>query len=147
MDSTSAKDDFKEITVVIPCYKSANTIPAVVQSIESTFEKANISKYEINLVIDDAREDTLLAVKTLRAINSRIQIIELTRNYGQHAAIFAGIAYAEMPLVITMDDDGQHLAKEIPKLLLALTSEVDVVYGVAVDDEHSFLRNSLFSSR
>jgi glycosyltransferase involved in cell wall biosynthesis len=81
----------------------------------------------------------------LAARHSNILVVDLLRNYGQHAAIFAGIAHSTATYVVTMDDDGQHPPESVLSLLNAMEEDIDVVYGVAIKEEHSIFRN--FSSR
>ncbi len=58
--------------------------------------------------------------------------MELRRNYGQHNAVLAGVAAAHYGVVVTMDDDLQHLPEQLPTLLEPLEDpHVDLVYGVA----------------
>jgi len=71
--------------------------------------------YEIVLA-DDGSTDTSLEI-LLKHIDKRIRIIELTKNYGQHAAIFAGFESCTGDIIITMDADLQNPPEEIPRLV------------------------------
>jgi undecaprenyl-phosphate 4-deoxy-4-formamido-L-arabinose transferase len=70
--------------------------------------------------------------------------VELTRNFGQHAALLCGIRMACHAVTVTLDDDLQHPPEHIPRLLAALAVGHDVVYGAPETLPHSPLRN-LFS--
>jgi undecaprenyl-phosphate 4-deoxy-4-formamido-L-arabinose transferase len=74
-----------------------------------------------------------------------VRAIRLARNYGQHSALIAGIRAAQHEIIVTMDDDLQHPPEEIPKMLEAMTDDVDVVYGVPHEEEHGAVRS--FASR
>jgi undecaprenyl-phosphate 4-deoxy-4-formamido-L-arabinose transferase len=65
----------------------------------------------------------------------------MARNYGQHPAVIAGVRAARHDIVITMDDDLQHPPEELPKLYRALTDDVDLVYGIAEEEEHGVFRS------
>ena len=64
----------------------------------------------------------------------------LTRNYGQHNAVLAGVRSARYEVVVTIDDDLQNPPEEIPTLLAGLTSDTDVVYGAPRGAGHGIAR-------
>ena len=141
MSSRVTNSSRQAISVVIPCYMSEHSLPIVVEEIQSTFESSLINKYEIILVVDNPGDLTLDVARNLQNHNSKIIVVELSRNYGQHAALFAGIENARFPIIVTMDDDGQHPGTAIPELLLALEHDIDVVYGVAILKKHGWLKD------
>jgi undecaprenyl-phosphate 4-deoxy-4-formamido-L-arabinose transferase len=102
---------------------------------------ASTSEHEVILVVDGSPDDTWQVAAALSATSPTVQAVRLSRNYGQHNALLAGIREARFPIVVTMDDDAQHPPEEIPKLLMALSEDVDLVYGVPEIDEHGTLRN------
>jgi glycosyltransferase involved in cell wall biosynthesis len=67
--------------------------------------------------------------------------INLMRNYGQHSALLAGIFNARFEVIVTLDDDSQTPASEIPKLLRKLDEGFDLVYGAREKEQHGFARN------
>ncbi|NBU07155.1 MAG: glycosyltransferase [Acidimicrobiia bacterium] len=67
--------------------------------------------------------------------------LRLGRNFGQHAALLAGVRRAEKPVVVTLDDDLQNPPEEVPKMLAALSDDVDVVYGLPERRRQSAWRN------
>lgn len=125
------------VSVVIPCFKSAQTIVPLVNRLHDVLDGTD---YEIILVVDGSPDDTWQHVQKLAA-HDRVRGLNLMRNYGQHNALLAGILDARKAVVVTMDDDLQHLPEEIPQLLKALTGDVDLVYGVAESEEHGFWRS------
>jgi undecaprenyl-phosphate 4-deoxy-4-formamido-L-arabinose transferase len=125
--------------VVIPCYKSSDTLEPLVERIHASLEARGVD-YEVVLVVDGSPDDTWDVVRRL-AKDDRVRGIELMRNYGQHNALLAGIQSAEHDLIVTMDDDLQHPPEQIPRLLDALGDDIDLVYGVAKVEEHGFWRN------
>jgi len=143
MSSRVTKSFRQAISVVIPCYMSEHSLPIVVEEIQSTFARSLIKKYEIILVVDNPDDLTLDVARNLQTQNSKIIVVELTRNYGQHAAVFAGIENARFPIILTIDDDGQHPSSAIPELLLALECDIDVVYGVAILEKYGSLKSFL----
>ena len=96
-------------------------------------------------MVDGSPDNTIYIAKELALSNSEVRAIELSKNFGQHAALFAGISQARGELILTMDDDGQHTPSGVETLLNTLTPDLDVVYGISDRDEHKFFRN--FTSR
>lgn len=130
----------KSLDIIIPVYNSEKTIGTIIQEILN--QKA-LECYQLGIIlINDGSKDSSLSVcETFATSCSNIMVIDLMKNYGQHSAIFAGISHSSADIIVTMDDDGQHLPETIPMLLEGLTPEVDVVYGLAEQDEHSWTRN------
>jgi glycosyltransferase involved in cell wall biosynthesis len=126
------------ISVILPCYQSEFSLHDVVLGIRETLHSIN---YEILLVLDGPTDRTAEIAGKLMGKFSECRVIELSRNFGQHAAIFAGISCSKFDLIITMDDDGQHSPTEIPALIEELKSDIDIVYGIPHKDEHNFIRN------
>jgi undecaprenyl-phosphate 4-deoxy-4-formamido-L-arabinose transferase len=132
------------VSVVIPCYNSEQTLGKLLLDINSEFSSKQIINYEIILVIDGPSDGTLNVALNQQKKNEKITIIELNKNFGQHAAIFAGLDESKFNFIVTMDDDGQHPVVSIYDLITPLCGDIDVVYGTAVKEEHNLFRN-LFS--
>ncbi len=129
------------VSVVVPCYRSARTLPALVERLSAVLPGVTTS-YEVILVVDGSPDlATWQVADELARRRGPVQAIRLARNYGQHNALIAGVRAARYDVIVTMDDDLQHPPEEVPKLLAALTDEVDVVYGQATNEEHGFLRS------
>jgi len=129
------------LSVVIPCFQSELTLKDVVNGIQNTLKTHKINRFEIILVLDGPTDGTMKIAYQLEESFSKCRVVELSRNFGQHAAIYAGISISNYGLVVTMDDDGQHLSCELPKLIEAIDEQVDVVYGRPLEDEHGSFRN------
>jgi undecaprenyl-phosphate 4-deoxy-4-formamido-L-arabinose transferase len=82
------------------------------------------------IIVDDGNLDgTWAALQAITATHKSIRAMRLSRNFGQHAALLAGIREAQNHIVVTLDDDLQNPPAEAEKLLTALRDDVDVVYG------------------
>jgi glycosyltransferase involved in cell wall biosynthesis len=125
------------LSIVIPCFRSAATLPPLVKGIGEVLAEGT---YEVILVVDDDQDGTWAVAGELTA-DPRVRAIRLSRNYGQHNAIVAGVRAARYDVIVTMDDDLQHPPEEIPVLLRALTPDIDLVYGVSQDEEHHAWRS------
>jgi putative glycosyltransferase len=119
-----------EISVVTTLYNSAPYIGEFVERIRTELKKLT-NNYEIILVDDGSRDDSLRSALTLLPTEPRLKIIELSRNFGHHKAIMTGLEYASGDLVFLIDVD----LEEPPELLGAffpiLRDEAcDVVFGL-----------------
>lgn len=133
------------LSIVIPCYQSETSLDQVVLGICDALKDIKGLNYEIVMVLDGPTDRTPEIARQLELEVIECRVIELSRNFGQHPAIFAGISSSKYEIIITMDDDGQHLPKEIPKLIKALSIDTDLVYGLPTEEEHGFFRS--FASR
>ena len=126
------------ISFVIPCYRSEKTIGAVVEEIKKTVGER---EHEIILVNDCSPDGTINEIKRLAAADSHITGVDLARNFGQHAAIMAGLHQATGDVIVCLDDDGQTPADEMDRLLKKLDEGYDVVYASYTNKKHSGFRN------
>ena len=128
------------ISVVVPVYRSADSLDELVGRLCATFRPAG-TRFEIILVDDGSPDRSWQVIEQLADLTPEIQAIGLSRNYGQHQAILAGVRAAQFDRVVTMDDDLQHRPEEIPTLVGVLDDEVDLVYGQSVEEEHGLWRS------
>ncbi len=128
------------VSVVVPVYNSARSLPELRARLDGTFRELGRS-FELILVDDGSRDGSWEVMQSLRAADRRVNIIRLSKNYGQHNALMCGLAFARGDLVLTMDDDLQNPPEEIPKLISAIeASDHDVVYGIPSRRAHPVLR-------
>ncbi|WP_433172130.1 glycosyltransferase family 2 protein [Actinoallomurus sp. CA-150999] len=128
------------VSVVVPCYRSAEMLPELVTRLSAVLPGAAI-EHEIVLVVDGSPDDTWDVAAALARRHREVRAIQLARNYGQHNALIAGIRAARHDVIVTMDDDLQHPPEEVPRLLAALTDEVDLVYARPREEEHGVARS------
>jgi glycosyltransferase involved in cell wall biosynthesis len=128
------------VSVVVPCYRSAQTLPELVARLAAVLPGAAI-EHEIVLVVDGSPDDTWDVAADLARSHREVRAIQLARNYGQHNALIAGVRAARHDIIVTMDDDLQHLPEEVPRLLAALTDDIDLVYARPREEEHGLARS------
>jgi len=104
-----------EISIVSPVYMSASTINILVDSIAKACNSIG-KKYEIILVDDDSKDKSWNEIKKCCLENKFIKGIKLSRNFGQHIAINAGLKQAKGNWIVVLDCDMQDNPKEIPRL-------------------------------
>lgn len=130
-----------KVSFIIPCYRSAKTIGGVVAEIQDTMTDIPGYVYDIFLVNDCSPDDTYEVIKELCAKYNNIAGISLAKNFGQHAALMAGLHKADGDIVVCLDDDGQTPADEVGKLLSGLENGSDVVYASYENKKHNAFRN------
>lgn len=128
------------LSIVVPLFNSAATIPTLVRELSAICAQVN---GEIVLVNDGSRDDTeRVARETMRDAQVPITFVNLSRNFGEHNAVVAGLRVARGDYVVTMDDDLQNPPAEVTKLIAAAERERrDVVYSTYTQKEHSWWRN------
>jgi undecaprenyl-phosphate 4-deoxy-4-formamido-L-arabinose transferase len=132
------------ISVVIPVYNEEANLPHLLERLKPVMQKMGKS-YEIIFVDDGSRDNTLSILKSF-LIYPEIKVVELTRNYGQHAAIFSGFSVVRGDIVITLDADLQNPPEEIPNLIRVMEEgDYDVVGTIRKERKDSFFRT--FPSR
>lgn len=131
----------KKVSFVIPCYRSEKTLEHVVSEIHETMDKLHKYEYEIILVNDCSPDDTLGVIRKLCEKYENIRGIGFARNFGQHAALMAGLRQTKGDYVVCLDDDGQTPADEVDKLLDKLEEGFDAVYAKYEHKHHSGFRN------
>ncbi|MDY3918755.1 MAG: glycosyltransferase family 2 protein [Candidatus Limivivens sp.] len=128
------------VSIVIPCYNSENSIKKVVELTLEEFEKLHGYQCEFVLVNDFSKDHTFDSIRELCRKYPFVKGINLSRNFGQHNAIMAGLNYAEGDLIIGMDDDLQTHPSQIPKMLAKLEEGYDLVFGHFGETKFGFLK-------
>lgn len=132
-----------DVSFIIPCYRSERTLPGVVEEIRTTMAQRPAVRYEIVLVNDGSPDNVYAVICALAAQDRHIRGIDLARNFGQQAALAAGLRCCRGETAVCLDDDGQTPACETFALLDALSPDVDVVYASYLwnHKQHSAFRN------
>lgn len=125
------------VSVVIPVYGSP-VLDALTARIEDVF-RGRRESYEI-IYVDDASSDgtTWPALERLAREHPHVRALQLSRNFGQHAATVCGLREARGDVVITLDDDLQHDPEDIP--LLLAQADHDIVIGQLIEKKHALHR-------
>lgn len=130
-----------KISFVIPCYRSEHTIEAVVAEIMDTMKGIAVYDYDIFLVNDCSPDNTFSVIKQICEKYNNVTGISLAKNFGQHAALMAGLRKSDGDIVVCLDDDGQTPADEVGSLIDAIEQGSDVVYASYDLKQHSAFRN------
>ena len=127
------------ISIVSPVYRAEKILPILVSEINLVMERIG-EDYEIILVDDRSPDNSWEVMKVLSSQNSKIKSIRLSRNFGQHSAIFAGLTRAKGDWVVVMDCDMQDQPKEIAKLYKKALEGYDIVLGQRENRKDKFLK-------
>ena len=117
------------ISCVVPAYNEALNLPAVLPAIGRQIA-AMTDQFEIIVVNDGSRDNTLEVANALAVQHPEIVVLDLSRNFGKEAAITAGLEAAVGDVVILMDADGQHPTTLLPTMLEKWQEGLDVVYAI-----------------
>lgn len=131
----------KKVSFVIPCYRSEHTIRGVVAEIEEKMRELAKYEYDILLINDCSPDQTLQVIRSLCEENENVKGVDFARNFGQHAALMAGLRHSDGDYVVCLDDDGQTPADEVDRLLDKLEEGYDAVYAKYEHKQHSAFRN------
>ncbi|HHJ34347.1 MAG TPA: glycosyltransferase [Gammaproteobacteria bacterium] len=141
----------QRVSLVIPVYGGEKTLPTLIEEIEpltqmrSTPDGASYVVCEVILVHDCGPDRSDLVMQRMGELYPFVQLVWLSRNYGQHAATMAGMASATGDWVVTLDEDGQQDPADIGRLLdSALNESLQLVYAQPTNlPSHGWLRNTL----
>lgn len=126
-------------SIIIPVYNSEKLITNTVESILEVQKRSSFNT-EIVLVEDGSPDLSWQKVKQLTMLYDNVRAIRLTKNYGQHTAVFCGLQHCTGDFIITMDDDGQNPAEEIHKLIEKIHEGYDAVFGKFPQKKHALYR-------
>ena len=127
------------ISIVSPVYRAEKILPILVSEINLVMERIG-EDYEIILVDDRSPDNSWEVMKVLSSQNPKIKSIRLSRNFGQHSAIFAGLTKTKGDWVVVMDCDMQDQPKEIAKLYKKALEGYDIVLGQRENRKDKFLK-------
>jgi glycosyltransferase involved in cell wall biosynthesis len=137
----AAERETPDVSLVIPVSNGSRTIEALGDCIQMTFAA---KPFEIILVNDGSEDESETICSDLAAkFPQTVTFLHLSRNFGEHNAVPAGLSQTGGQYVAVLDDDGQNPPKEIPRMLKELKRKnFDVIYGRYVKKRHSWFRNA-----
>lgn len=103
------------ISLVIPVYNEEKNLRILMDRLRTVMQNMG-RPYEVILIDDGSKDASLFLLKSF-TVYPEVRVVELVRNYGQHAAILAGFSTVRGDIVITLDADLQNPPEEIPKLV------------------------------
>jgi glycosyltransferase involved in cell wall biosynthesis len=131
-----------DISIIIPIFNEEENVDALVKALWDVLTQAQFT-FEVLFINDGSRDRTLARLRAALAGKPHVRVIDFRRNYGQTAAIMAGIDYATGGIIISLDADLQNDPRDIPMLLAKLNEGYDVVSGWRHDRQDTASRNLL----
>ena len=128
-----------EISVIIPLFNEVDNIMPLYQNLRAAMNDAG-QIWEVILVDDGSTDGTYQVLERLHAQDESIRVIRFRRNFGQTAALAAGLDHAQGEIIVTMDGDLQNDPGDIPLLIRKLEEGYDMAIGWRVDRQDSFRR-------
>lgn len=127
-----------DLSVVVPIYNEEDNVVLLHEAIVGALEPSG-RDFEILFVDDGSRDASIARASEIAARDPRLAIVQFQRNYGQTAAMRAGIAFARGRYIVTMDGDLQNDPADIPMMLAKLDEGFDLVVGWRVNRQDKFL--------
>ncbi len=118
----------KGVSIIVPVYNEEENVPLLHERIRTVMGQQKIS-YEIIYVDDGSKDRTFEQLSRIVKLDEHVQVVRFRRNFGQTAAIAAGVANSSGEILIFMDGDLQNDPQDIPHLLAKLDEGYDVVSG------------------
>ncbi|MGW8193145.1 MAG: glycosyltransferase [Desulforhopalus sp.] len=133
------KDEF--VSIVIPIYNEEGNL---VELINRTLKACRSTghPFEVILVDDGSNDDSAAILKEAAGYYIEVKAVLLNRNYGQHAAVFAGFEQSRGAFIVTIDGDLQNPPEEIPRLITEINKGFDVVGTVRQNRHDSLFRRT-----
>jgi putative glycosyltransferase len=130
-NSQDPTSTIQSLSVVTSVYRSERFLATFINEMVTAIEKAGIESYELLFVNDGSPDESLSYLIRAHTDNPRIKIVDLSRNFGHHKALLAGLSYAKGDLTFIIDCDLEVSPDVLQRFLDTLReTDVDVVYGV-----------------
>jgi dolichol-phosphate mannosyltransferase len=134
-----------DTSIVIPVYNSAEIFPLLYEQLVATLERA-VDSFEIIAVVDGCADNSAEVVAQHSEKDSRVKLIEFSRNFGNQMAITAGLQASRGDMVVVMDDDLEDPPDVIPRLIQKAEEGYEVVYAVRKKRDISAIRHALYKT-
>jgi glycosyltransferase involved in cell wall biosynthesis len=115
-------------SIVVPFHNEEESVTRLYDRVKEVMEQVD-SSFELVFVDDGSRDRTFRMLEEVAAVDSRVLLVKLRRNFGQTSALAAGFDHASGDFILAMDGDLQHDPVEIPLFLAKLEEGYDVVSG------------------
>jgi undecaprenyl-phosphate 4-deoxy-4-formamido-L-arabinose transferase len=114
------------VSTVVPVFNEERSLPELHRRLAAALEGAGM-EFEAIYVDDGSRDGSVRVLRDLADRDPRVAVVVLNRNYGQHAAVLAGMAESRGEAVVTLDADLQNPPEEVPAVVRRVEEGVDVV--------------------
>lgn len=119
----------KKISILIPCYNEEKSLPLLYPELVKLMDANPAYAWELMFVNDGSRDGTLQELQRLRAMDQRVNYVDLSRNFGKEVAMLAGFDYVTGDCMVIIDADLQHPPTLIPEMIKWWEQGYDDVYA------------------
>jgi glycosyltransferase involved in cell wall biosynthesis len=130
------------LSIVVPMYNEQDNVQPLHERISLVMRHSG-DEYEVIVVNDGSTDSTEDRLRAIATIDHRLKVVNFRRNFGQTAAMMAGIDFASGDIIIPLDGDLQNDPADIPRLVAKLEEGFDVVSGWRVDRKDASLKRSM----
>jgi Glycosyl transferase family 2 len=132
----------KYLSVIIPVYNEEENVPLLHERVHQVLEKQDFS-YEVIYVDDGSKDSTYARLSEIALSDEHIRVLRFRRNFGQTAAMAAGVEQSTGEILVFMDGDLQNDPTDIPRLLAKIEEGYDVVSGWRKDRQDARISRKL----
>lgn len=130
------------VSVIVPIYNEVDNLDTLCQQVTEVLDR-EYTDYEVIFVDDGSTDGSRQKLAELASSNEHVRVIRFRRNFGQTAAMQAGLEHAEGDILVTLDGDLQNDPTDIPKLIAKLAEGYDLAHGWRVDRHDAWLSRKL----
>lgn len=131
-----------QVSVVVPIYNERENVERLYEALHRVLVQLGRS-YEIVLVNDGSTDGSSAALDAIASQDEHVKVIHFRRNFGQTAAMSAGLDYASGDVIVTLDGDLQNDPADIPLMLARLDEGYDLVHGWRKKRQDAFINRKL----
>jgi glycosyltransferase involved in cell wall biosynthesis len=130
------------VSIVVPVYNELLNVPLLYEQLVAVLPQLE-RPWEILFIDDGSTDGSREAMDDLAASDSRVKVVHFRRNYGQTAAMHAGLQLAEGDVIVTLDGDLQNEPADIPMMVRKLDEGYDLVHGWRKNRQDAWLNRKL----
>ena len=136
-----------DVSIVIPFLNEAPNLKPLCEELKESLDGLSVGgqarSYEVIFVDDGSTDDGVKVLEAFRDEMPQIKVVSFRRNFGQTAAMAAGLDYAQGDVVVTLDADRQNDPADIPSLLAKIDEGYDMVCGWRHDRKDTYISRKL----
>jgi glycosyltransferase involved in cell wall biosynthesis len=130
------------LSIIIPVFNEEDNVEPLYESLNRVLSTLG-HPYEVIIINDASRDRTAERLDAVAGRDDHVKVVHFKRNFGQTAAMMAGIDFAKGDIIIPMDGDLQNDPADIPKLLAKLDEGFEVVSGWRKDRQDNAIKRNL----
>ncbi|MDQ3332198.1 MAG: glycosyltransferase family 2 protein, partial [Planctomycetota bacterium] len=131
-----------DVSVVVPLFNENDNVKSLYEALTAVMRRLDV-RYELILVDDGSRDGTPQRLREIAVIDRCVKVVLFRSNFGQTAALSAGLQHSSGDAVVTLDGDLQNDPADIPMMLAKLDEGFDFVHGWRRDRQDALLHRQI----